>query len=350
MKPACSSDLDRLTAQLHARRSRMAEGSKLNELCRSRSLSELGRNVLPRREEFTRTTEFQRQLIRDLIQELSGCCSHLDGASRPFIRWLQTRFQVENVKVFLRGILNRTPPDELRPHLVDLPAELALDFAGLTGEMTLPAFITHLPAGPPRKFLENFVSRQNDSPSGFLLEAALDAGYFEELLRLAGRLPGDEREILEPSVTQEINMFQFLLVARGKFHFGLSPEVLSPLRVTRGEWLHRLQSAPDILTAAQIADGVVIDELPAQLRSGDGQPAPDLATIERLAWQRYLRLANRAFRRSHLGIAAVAGYFGVRRIEIANLITLSEGIRLGVTAEKIRARLVPQTVVEVAHV
>ena len=31
-----------------------------------------------------------------------------------------------------------------------------------------------------------------------------------------------------------------------------------------------------------------------------------------------------------MGVGAVAGYFGVRRMEIANLITLSESIRLGV--------------------
>lgn len=350
MKPVFSSDLDWLTARLHARRSRLAEGTRLDELCRSRTLSELGRNAFSSAKEFTRTAEFQRRLIRDLVQEMSGCCDRLNGDSRQFIRWLQTRFQLENAKVLLRGFLNRTPPDGLRPHLVDLPAELALDFAGLTGAKTLPDFIALLPSGPPRKSLENFISRPNDPPSGFLVEAALDAGYFQELLRLAGRLPGGEREIVQPLISQEVNMFQFLLVARGKLHFSFNSETLHPLLVTGGEWLRLLQSAPDTLTAAQIAVGVVIDELPASLRSGDGKTSPDLSAIEALAWKRFLRLANSTFRRSHLGEAAVAGYFGVRRIEIANLITLSEGIRLGVNTEKLRSRLVPQTYMEAAHV
>lgn len=350
MKPAFSSDLDWLTARLHARHSRMAEGARLDELCRSRSLSELGKIVFPGSEEFPSTSEFQRRLIRDLVEELSGCCDRLDGAARQFIRWLQTRIQLENAKVLLRGWLNRTSPVELRLHLIELPDALALDLAGLTRAKTLPDFIARLPFGPPRNRLENFVSRHQDAPPAFLLEAALDAGYFQELLRLAARLPGDEKEIVQPLISQETNMFQFLLVARGKFHFGFSSEALRPLLVTGGEWLRLLQSAPDILTAAQIADGVVIDELPANLRSGDGISSLDLAAIEALAWKRYRRLANSAFRRSHLGIAAVAGYFGVRRIEIANLITLSEGIRLGVTADKLRARLVPQTTLEVPHV
>ena len=51
-----------------------------------------------------------------------------------------------------------------------------------------------------------------------------------------------------------------------------------------------------------------------------------------------------------MGVGAVAGYFGVRRMEIANLITLSESIRLGVDEREIRARLMPRTDLEVAHV
>jgi len=40
----------------------------------------------------------------------------------------------------------------------------------------------------------------------------------------------------------------------------------------------------------------------------------------------------------------------LRRMEIANLITVSEGIRLGLDAGILRSRLVPRTDLEVAHV
>ena len=63
-----------------------------------------------------------------------------------------------------------------------------------------------------------------------------------------------------------------------------------------------------------------------------------------------MRLANRAFRRSHMGMGAVVGYTGIRRVEVANLITLSEGIRAGMAAETIRARLLPRAGMEAANV
>jgi vacuolar-type H+-ATPase subunit C/Vma6 len=141
---------------------------------------------------------------------------------------------------------------------------------------------------------------------------------------------------------------------RGRFNFGLTAETLLPLRVSDGgdvvEWFRAVLSAPDILAAAKCVVGIVIDALPAAGRSGGEQAAMDISVIEAVAWQRYLRLANLTFRRSHMGDGAVVGYFGVRRMEIANLITLSESIRLGIDERETRARMIPRTDLEVAHV
>jgi len=51
-----------------------------------------------------------------------------------------------------------------------------------------------------------------------------------------------------------------------------------------------------------------------------------------------------------MGVGAVVGYFGVRRMEIANLITLSESIRLGLGEREARERLLPRAELEVTHV
>jgi len=43
-----------------------------------------------------------------------------------------------------------------------------------------------------------------------------------------------------------------------------------------------------------------------------------------------------------MGLGAIVGYAGLRRVEVANLITISEGIRGGMAAEAIRGRLIPR--------
>jgi vacuolar-type H+-ATPase subunit C/Vma6 len=51
-----------------------------------------------------------------------------------------------------------------------------------------------------------------------------------------------------------------------------------------------------------------------------------------------------------MDLGAVVGYAGIRRVEVANLISLSEAIRTGMAAEVIRARLIPRNDLESAYV
>jgi hypothetical protein len=124
----------------------------------------------------------------------------------------------------------------------------------------------------------------------FFMEAVLDQRYYRELLARSADLPEDVQRV----VRHEAEEFQRSLFARGQANYGLTPEVL-----------------------AQFA---VLDEIPAK------------------PTERY-RLANRVMRRSPTGLGTVVGYVLLRRIEIANLTTISEGIRLGLSEEIIRRRV-----------
>lgn len=353
MAAMATNDLDYLAVRLHARRSRMAEAERLDALCRSRALLELGRAVALEFEVQT-ATAFQRRLLQNLLQEFSFCLRHLDGAGNKLIGWMRSRFQIENLKVLLRGFLNRTPFDSLQEHLVPLPRELALDAQSLLAAETIDAFVERVPTGWPQKNLQTAIAAHRDEPGAFFFEAALDSGYFRELLVRIEMLPSTEKEFIEPLARQEVEMFHFLLAVRGKFNHGLAAESLVPLGVTgsgaAAERFRAMLAAPDISTVAKLGLGHVFDELPAAYGTAENATAPDPAILEALAWRRFLRLANGAFRRSHIGLGAIAGYLDLRRVEVANLITLSEGVRAGMDAAKIRARLVPRTNLEAACV
>ncbi|MDD5141533.1 MAG: V-type ATPase subunit [Verrucomicrobiales bacterium] len=348
-----TNDLDYLATRLHARRSRMAEAERLDALCRIRDILGLGRALRPEFN-FQTAVNFQRVLLQDLVQEFSFCLRHLAGAEHALVRWMQARFQLENIKVLLRGFLNHTPLDTLQEHLVPLPRELALDPQALLNAETLDVFVKHLPAGWPRKQLQEAIAAHLDEPHGFFFEAALDGGYFRELLARIGSLPDAEAELIEPLARQEVELFHLMLAVRGKFNHGLTAESLLPLRVPGSgaavERFKAMLAATDIAAAAKLGLGHACDELPATRATSETAPALDPAILEALGWRRFLRLANGAFRRSHMGLAAVVGYLEIRRVEVANLITLSEGIRTGVEAGEIRARMIPRTNLEGIYV
>ena len=353
MGQVATTDLDYLTARLHGRRSRMAEAERLDALCLIRAIPELGRTLRPEFD-FQTAANLQRQLLQDLVQEFSFCLRHLAGEGHELVSWMRSRFQIENLKVLLRGFLNHTPLDALQAHLVPLPRELALDAQALLDAETLDAFAKRLPAGWSRKQLQAALAAHRNEPQAFFFEAALDAGYFRELLIRVERLPAAEKELIEPIARQEVEMFHLMLAVRGKFNHGLTAESLSPLRVpgsgAAAERFKAMLAAPDIAAAAKLGLGHSFDELPAARATGETAVTLDPAILEALGWRRFLRLANGAFRRSHMGLAAVVGYLEIRRVETANLITLSEGIRTGVAAEKIRARLIPRTNLEAVYV
>ncbi len=324
----------------------MAEGVRLTGLCRLRSLPEFARTIFPG-SEITNLFDFQRLLVAELIREWSGFRAHMSTTGAALLTWMLVRFQVENLKVLVRVHLAEAPGGDRQPYLLPLPRDLALDVRGLSGAQSLDEFIGLTPKGVLRKSLDQRVRIAPGHTRPFFLEAALDHGYFEELLARVDGLSQD-REIVRPLACQEVDIFHLMLVTRGKFHYGLARETLMPLHVpgTRVPvaLFETMLDDQDVSTSVNRVVGRTLDAEPVERRSGaDAACAFDGAVVERLAWTRFLRLANLAFRRSHMGLGAVIGYTGIRRMEVANLITISEGIQKGVAPESLRARLIPVT-------
>ncbi|MBM3887916.1 MAG: V-type ATPase subunit [Verrucomicrobia bacterium] len=339
-----ANNMDYLAARLHGRRSRMAEAERLDALCRARSVAELSRAVIADTE-LQAAADLQRRLVQDLVREVVGFRSDIGGAGSRMIEWMLVRFQVENLKVLVRGFATGAPLESLWPHLAALPREFALDAQALASAASLDEFAARMPKGPLQEGFLPAAAIYRDQPRPFFIEAALDRAWFAELLARAGAVSGEDADVIRALVWQETDIFHLRLVARGRFHYGLAPELLLPLHVA-GTNVPRARFAamladPELPTAATRVVGRVIDSLPAEV---------DAAALETLAWNRFARLANRAFRRSHMGVGAVVGYVALRRVEIANLITLSEGIRVSVAGETIRARMTPRAGLEAAHV
>lgn len=348
-----ANDPDYLAARLHARRSRMAEGERLDGLCRIQNLPEFSKAIFPE-SEFQGTLDFQRHLVHNLIDELSRFRAYMLGPGADLIDWTLVRFQVENLKIFIRAYLKNIPAKDLEGYLISLPGEPALNTEGLAGVKSPEDLVRLVPKGVFRENLAKTLDIDRSHPRPFFLEAALDRGYFQGLIAGAERLSQEEQEIIGPMVYQEVDIFHLMLVTRGKFHYNLTPASLRLLhvpgtRISRALFTVMLNDQ-DLSTSVSRAAGRVFDSVPLDQGPGTGSVVADASAAEGLAWKRLLRLADLAFRRDHMGLGAIMGYAGLRRVEIANLITISEGIHSGMTAEAIRARLIPRVKAESAYV
>jgi len=348
-------DLDYLAARLHGRRSRMAEAERLTALCRIRTLPELAHTIFPG-SDFQNVLDLQRLSVYQLARELSGFLAHVSGPGARLLKWTLVRFRMENLKVLIRVCLTKSPAAEAENYLAPLPKELALPYQRLAAAESLDDFVQLIPKGLLRESLADALEIYRDHPRPFFFEAAIDQRYFQELLARVEGLSGEDREIIKPMVCQEVDIFHLMLVTRGKFHYGLTSGVLLPLhvagtRIPRALFVEMLNDQDFTALVGHMTERV-FDAAPFEHGSADGSGSAmvEAALFERLAWKRYLRLANLAFRQSHMGLGAVMGYVGVRRVEVANLITISEGIRKGMAAETIRARLITHSDQEAARV
>ncbi len=300
-------------------------------MCRLASVSDLARTLYPGTPPST-ADELQRRPVADLAGELSGLGRYLTGLQADLIEWLLKRFEAENIKTLIRSLGETGSPDALRKRLIPVAGAPAADLAG-----TLEELVLALPKGFFRESLKEAAAAYPVKSRPFFYEAALDRDYLEELLKRAGNLAGPDREAVWTMVRQEADIFNLELIARGKFIYDLKPEILSALHVEGAEISLRrfaaMLEAPDLAAALNL--------LPAKLTMmKNSQPASGPAAAEAMGWRRFSRLADRAFRNSNMGFGVVAGYAALRRLETANLITLSEGLRLGLAGADIRSRLI----------
>ncbi|NMC94541.1 MAG: V-type ATPase subunit [Syntrophorhabdus sp.] len=346
-------DLDYLVARLHGRRSRMAEAERLDNLCRIRNLHEFFRTIFPE-SDIKEVVGFQRQLIDQMVDEFSRFCSHLSGPGTDLLDWMLVRFQVENLKVLIRACLTKAPLEEFKEYLISLPVKFTVNIQELTKAESPADFVHLVPIRLLQEDLEKALEIYNKYPRSFFFEAALDCGYLKGLIEKTVHLSGEDCAFVKPMVFQEADIFNIMLVARGKFYYGLAPDILRQFyvpgtQISRTQFHSMLDEADLSSSMGRIPHCVFDTDLPQFSREG-GSIDVDASVLEGLAWNRFYRLANLAFRQSHMGLAAIVGYTGLRRVELANLIRISEGIRMDIPAETIRAHMIPRIGIEVKHV
>ena len=310
-----ANDLDYLNARLHGSRARMAEGARLDALCALGSVRELAAEMLPGAAVLS-SVDLQARLAEATARELADLGRGLGGARGRYIAWLAARFRAENIKTAVRAILSGTVT-EAAGQWIKLP-EAGYGLALLSAK-TLEELAELLPEGPLREGLKRACEIYFIRDSSFFYEAEIDLAYFKELLARAGALSGPDRKAARNLAGAELEIFLLALAARAKAYYGIGGKELSGF----------------YLEGSGISSRRFLRLLEAPEEPGGQEPS----ATEAAAWTAYARLADRVFRRSNIDFGVAAGYAALRRVEAANLVTVSEGLRLGVPPEALRARV-----------
>lgn len=141
---------DYVAALVHGRRSRMAEGPRLEALCQVRTVEEFAIQTLG--DPAARSApEVQRRLLQAIATETAELARHLNREAAALAVWLVVRYHVEDLKVLLRRLITGAPEEAVLQHILSLPADLGLNIEALARAESLDAFVSAMPSGILRR-------------------------------------------------------------------------------------------------------------------------------------------------------------------------------------------------------
>jgi V/A-type H+-transporting ATPase subunit C len=330
-----SGDFDFIQAKAHGLRSRVYEHERLDDLCDLRTLPQLWHRLYSDAEPGDHH-DLQRRLLADHVATLDLIRQHLPERLAPLGGWMMRRYQVENLKVLLRAWKAREPLASIRPFLAPLPADLALDPEPFLKVSHVGDFILLVPEDGLRAIARKGAPQYALSDDTFFIEAALDAGYYAGLLEQQARLPAAHRHGTEGLIRLEVAAYNLLSVFRFKLSYALPYEKVLPFLlpgIPHAVHLERLYDFPDFRDMLRFIPRTI-------LRAEALAEVFTIADLERALWERLLYVANRRFYLSVSDLGGVVALYAIKRVELANLIHVIEGVRYGMAPDAIRRGLI----------
>jgi vacuolar-type H+-ATPase subunit C/Vma6 len=276
--------------------------------------------------------DFSRRLYGDLAQAYLKVQRGFKARERRFIAMLARRLVAENLKVVLRALHHKLPPDQAATLLPPLDGLTPLDFGELLRQGSIQAVIDGLaptPWGPP---LARGLPRYLKEGNLFPLEMSLDLWVFQGIGQVAQDLSGADRRLAGAlfAILADITNIDWLV--RFKELYGFSGEeiyqyLLEAGRFQKPRFRHRLAFAPDF--------DALVAELPPHPYGAMLFGAEKVGEVEKRLQDYWLQSLARVLSLPPFQIGLPVAYLFFKEWEIADLITMMTGLRLNTAPDRV---------------
>jgi vacuolar-type H+-ATPase subunit C/Vma6 len=329
------SNIDFIVAKVRGMHSKLYEGDKLRALCDARSVEDLAAALAPG-VPLGDTVNLQKQLTTQHVAELHKLLGLLDAWQANLFLWLLRRYQVENIKVILRCRATANRRAAAARYTADLPGQLELPADVMLQAADLETMLNAIPVRELRQGALVGLGDFEESGRLFFIEAGLDQAYFNALATASEAARGEARGGINRLTALERDNYNVMLVLRGVFNYSIVFNRVRLLLAPEGrhataDILREIGTAPSIEDAAR--------QIPPALL-GPVDEEPDADSAETAMWRNLRHAANRVYYDSVLDFAAVVAFTYLKRIELGNLVTLSECARYGEPGATARRRLI----------
>lgn len=281
----------------------------------------------------------EQRIISRLLDETTILIRPLSGAPRNFLIYWIERFEIGNLKTLLRGKMTGERPAALINRLTPMGAFGRLDVQDLAHAEDVSDLLRRLGAGPYAGIVRHARRAFEESHDPFILDAALDRGYYEGLSRRAQPLENEAGAAFRRLMGTLIDRINLVWMLRYRFNYNLPPAQVYFLLVASH---YSLPSSRLRELAALGSHEAILDALPEPLRSVLRE-APDIPAV-------FARMENHgaetAAKVLHSGAPAIArafAYLILRERDLRSVRAILRGRALDLPADDIRVAMYQTT-------
>lgn len=144
---------------------------------------------------------------------------------RAFIKVLFMRFEVENLKLYLRALTRLEKLNTIEAHLLTSKVFSNLDYSKLNLATTLEELLMSLAHTPYDQVLEAYLDEEPSSRI-FHMEMVLDRIYFNALSESILKLSQRDQSLMQELLGINIDILNVQWIFRGRYYFNITSEEL----------------------------------------------------------------------------------------------------------------------------
>lgn len=333
-KPQPVTDPAFLAAKIRALKAKILAGPELAKLAFLESPAALYRQVLGTAEEMP-PSKAQRAVIARHARHLTRILNFTRGRERALLEWLLRRYQADNIRVVIRARARGMRLAEIEKDLIPMEGEYSLPLEQMMAAQDIRTLIDLIPEKRFADGLAPVLQRYLKYQQAFFLAAGLEKTYYTEALRRAERLKSANRQACLPMIQRETLCYNILFVLRCLQTYRLPMSEFSDLVVPYGPfgragYLESFGKSPIESLAVPHFEQI----------NPEGHAVKSVRDVEEICARYLHRAAKTQFAVSIFDFGAIVAYYYLKRFELQDILRLGEAIRLGLSAEEARQRLI----------
>jgi V/A-type H+/Na+-transporting ATPase subunit C len=280
--------------------------------------------------------DLEVKLKEKYFENLSRFSHYMTDIYKKFFKVVLMRYEVENIKFFLRALVRNESMESVREHML-VHGSSTLEYDLLMQSRSVAEFVEGVKGTVYHRVLSSYLNEPVEKML-FYMEMSLDRLYFDTLKRSSKRLGNGEVQNVGTLVGVNIDLLNIQWIYRGRKFYGLSAEELINYALDGGKSLKFDEIKKLCYTAS-------VDELVELIKESKYgfllENVDNFEVYMERSMQRYLDEMFKGQRvKNTMNIVELMVYMHQMEYEMRDLFSILETKRYGISGEEGKSFLV----------